>query len=159
MSAADADRHYMYGALFDAQRALEAVYEELDRAALFDQPVTRESLAKWARLVERAKESAEDWIRAGRPPRGAWHFVLCREYSATQAMGDPQRNAVYGWQREVLGELCNEPWLGADERGAVTKAAARKAALAYLQAIWTRYSPAFSPWFPGVSVAAAGLSR
>jgi hypothetical protein len=84
-----------------------------------------------------------------RPKRGQYFMELLRR-TGEPKRADPQRQRVYAWEREVMGALYREDWLGAATDHSVTKSAARAGALAYLNRLWSTHAHAFSPYFTGV---------
>jgi hypothetical protein len=78
-----------------------------------------------------------------RPKRGCIYPEIWRY----QQQPDPQAKRVYAWQREVLGALRQEDWLGAAADHSVTKATARAGGLAYLNHLWSAHARTFLPYF------------
>lgn len=78
-----------------------------------------------------------------RPRKGHFYLDLWREMKEQLTEGDAQRDAVYAWEKSLLD---HEPLV----QGAFTQASVRDAAAVYLEHLWTKYSPRFDPYFPGL---------
>jgi hypothetical protein len=93
-----------------------------------------------------------------RPPRGSVDLDFCRALRALRAAGDPQRQRVYHWQREALGQLLHEPLLGQETARRITPAGARSAALAYLTYLWSTHATRFAPYYSGIPYLRVGFA-
>lgn len=110
-----------------------------------------------AEAVAPADSAAPVAPRVLRPRRGSVDLGLWHELHARRKRGDPQRRRVYAWQREVLGELQQEPLLGEVGRR-ITQQGARAAALAYLTHLWMTYAREFKPYYGGVPYLRVGFA-
>jgi hypothetical protein len=79
-----------------------------------------------------------------RPKRGRFYLPAWEELERLTATDDPQRQAVYKWERAVV--TSRTPL----QAGAITQRTVRSEAVAYLNHLWSTYSPQFDPFFPGM---------